>query len=63
MPKNAERFECVLCHFKCSKHSNYTKHLMTRKHLNAKNAKNANNNAIKKCQLDFNCICGKQFKH
>ena len=60
MPKNAEKFECVLCDFKCSKHSNYTKHLMTRKHLNAKNMMP---NAKKKCQIDFNCICGKQFKH
>ena len=62
-PKNAEKFECVSCDFKCSKQSDYTRHLMTRKHLNAKNAKNITPNAKKICQLDFNCVCGKQFKH
>ena len=62
-PKNAEKFECVSCDFKCSKQSDYTRHLMTRKHLNAKNAKNITPNAKKKCQIDFNCSCGKRFKH
>jgi hypothetical protein len=32
MPKNAELFECKLCHFVCSKSSNYKTHLLTRKH-------------------------------
>lgn len=62
-PKNAEKFECVSCDFKCSKQSDYTRHLMTRKHINAKNAKNITPNAKKKCQIDFNCSCGKRFKH
>ena len=61
--KNAEKFECVSCDFKCSKQSDYTRHLMTRKHLNAKNAKNITPNAKKKCPIDFNCSCGKRFKH
>ena len=32
MPKNAEFFECKICNFKCSKKSNYHKHLLTAKH-------------------------------
>lgn len=32
MPENAEKLECKLCDFKCSKQSNYKKHLLTRKH-------------------------------
>jgi len=33
MPKNAEKFECKLCYFVCSKKSNFTKHQTTRKHI------------------------------
>ena len=32
MPKNAKIFHCMACDFVCSKQSNYTKHLRTRKH-------------------------------
>ncbi len=32
MPENAEKFICEICDFKCSKHSNYTTHLLTAKH-------------------------------
>jgi hypothetical protein len=53
MPKNAKIFDCMACDFVCSKQSNYTKHLRTRKHKinghfhemelfgNKKNAENA----------------------
>lgn len=46
MPKNAKNYNCEICLFKCSKKSNYEKHLLTRKHLfrttlNKKGAKNA----------------------
>ena len=34
MPKNAEIFECKDCDFKCSKKSNYDKHILTLKHTN-----------------------------
>ena len=33
MPKNAVFFDCSSCDFKCSKQSNFTKHLQTRKHF------------------------------
>ena len=54
--KNALIFECEKCDFKCSKKSNYEKHLSTRKHQN-----------IDKClQKDpniFICHCGKEYKY
>jgi hypothetical protein len=33
MPKNADLFECKECAFICSKKSNYSKHLITAKHI------------------------------
>ena len=33
MPENAELYECIKCNFKCSKKSNWDKHLLTRKHI------------------------------
>jgi len=57
MPKNADNFHCEKCDFRCSKKSNYTKHLLTRKH---------NMELIgikKKCQKQiFTCeVCEKQY--
>ena len=55
MPKNAENFYCEKCDFKCSKTSNWTAHLSTRKHkmvING-NEKNADKN--------LHCLCGKVF--
>ena len=37
MPKNAEIFTCEFCDFKCSKISNYNKHILTLKHKNRTN--------------------------
>ena len=34
LPKNAEKYFCESCDFKCSKLSNYNKHLATLKHIN-----------------------------
>lgn len=56
MPKNADKFDCEKCHFKCSKQSDYTRHLLTRKHQILTNTyiKNAN---------IYSCDCGKEYKH
>jgi len=62
IPKNAVIFECNMCDFKCSKHSNYKHHLNTAKHQKRKNAlQNASKNAEIKPQ--FICGCGKIYKH
>jgi hypothetical protein len=67
--KNAYRYSCELCHFKCCKKSNFLKHLSTPKHKNtdklltntdAKNAENAENAEVKR---GFTCECGKEYKH
>jgi len=60
MPENAEKFLCENCDFKCSKKSNYAKHLMTLKH---KNANNANEKMPENAELKSACSCGKIFKH
>lgn len=60
MPKNAEIFYCIDCDFKCSKKSNYDKHLSTRKHKIL-------TNTYKKMPDDkieiYECECGKEYKH
>ena len=59
MPKNAVEYFCEKCDFRCSKKSNFDKHLLTRKHkiltnTDKKTPKNA---------TAFMCLCGKSYKH
>ena len=59
MPKNAEKYICEECNFKCSKLSNYNSHILTAKHQILTNTytkmpKNAN---------AYSCECGKSYKH
>ena len=57
MPKNASEFYCEKCEFICYKKSNYTKHLLTRKHVNDNKI---NEFDAEKCHV---CdVCNKQFK-
>jgi len=57
MPKNATEFYCEKCDFICYKKSNYTKHLLTRKHANVNNI---NQTGAEKCHV---CdTCDKRFK-
>jgi len=58
MPKkNADVFECKMCHFICRKQSNYVKHLLTSKHKKLTNSENDNKDAKM-----FECIlCSKQY--
>lgn len=59
MPKTAETFNCEKCDFKCSKQSNWTTHLLTRKHqnrmkLNDKNELDAAPSFVcKKCDKSY----------
>ena len=59
MPINAKLYYCNVCDFKCSKNSNYKKHLATRKHNILINT----NNIMPKNAADFTCDCGKVYKH
>ena len=59
MPKNAEKFVCIFCDFKCCKISNYNSHILTRKHKMLTNVdKKMPKNADK-----FTCECGKEYNH
>jgi hypothetical protein len=57
---NAKNFSCEKCAFKCSKKSNFAKHLTTRRHKILTNdlQKNADN-----FNHEFNCDCGRTYKH
>ena len=59
--KNAYKFICEKCDFKCSKQSNYDKHLVTRKHLNT--TKHNEIQQKKEINKEYVCVCGKQYNH
>ena len=57
-PKNANIYTCEKCNFKCSKLSEYNRHIMTAKH---KMLTNANEKTPKNAKA-FMCSCGKVYK-
>ena len=60
MPKNAEKYCCEKCNFKCSKKSNYTQHLLTRKHqmeINGNQWK-SKNAVCETCNKTFKTVSG-----
>jgi len=70
MPKNAEKYYCEKCHFKCCKQSNFEIHLSTIKHKNnendnknVQNGKNGNKKMPKNALPNYMCLCGKIYKH
>ena len=57
-PKNANKYICEFCNFKCCKQSDYKRHVSTTKHLNRTNrTPNTPKNAT-----DYVCDCGKTYK-
>jgi len=66
MPKNAEKFICEMCDFKCCKNSNFNKHILTAKHIFKSQGTNKNIYISKKMpetQENFTCKCGKNYKY
>ena len=66
--KNADKFYCKYCNFRCSKKGDYTRHLTTRKHLKlTTDNSNANSNAnstANVCITDkLMCECETKFSH
>ena len=59
MPNNAMKFHCKKCNFKCSKESNWKLHILTNKHIQRTNT----NTALKKNANNYECKCGKIYKH
>jgi len=62
MPKNAKKFVCEKCDFKCSKQSNWFKHITTLKHKKDDIMITISENKMPKNAL-FVCECGKQYKY
>ena len=64
MPKNAEKFICEICYFKCSKQSNFIKHTMTAKHIKRyKMIHNDTNLMPKNAEKKYVCKCSKTFSY
>jgi len=67
MPKNAEKYYCEICDFKCSKLSNYNIHCLTPKHKNNENDnqndKNDNGKMPKNALRKYVCDCGHSYKY
>jgi len=60
LDKNAKLFECKHCDFKCSKHSNFSKHISTAKHKRVING----NLMVTENAVQFTCDkCSKTYKH
>ena len=58
-PKNADKYICEFCNFKCSKKSDWSRHVVTLKHQNTKNT----NDFTPKNAKAYECNCGKKYKH
>jgi hypothetical protein len=59
-PKLADCFFCEKCDYKCSKKSDYDKHLSTRKHKNDYTLLHKN---VQPSQTKYTCECGKDYSH
>ena len=58
-PKNAKKYNCEKCDFKCSKQCDWNRHIMTAKH----NMIIEGNIIIPKKMSEYICNCGKIYKH
>jgi hypothetical protein len=65
MPKNAEKFVCESCDFKCFKYSNYLCHIKTKKHTQSANDNKmiTNDNADTSKNAEYICKCGNIYKY
>lgn len=65
--KNAKYFLCEYCNFKCSKKSDWDRHILRPKHIKNENDKNDNINDNKKTPYDnqspYKCICGNTYQY
>ena len=61
--KNAEKYICETCNFKCCKYSNYKKHIETIKHVSMSNTDAYLHNTSKNPFTPYFCDCGKKYTH
>lgn len=59
-PKNPQKYNCENCTFKCSNKKDYTRHLLTAKHLRLTRDLQMTD---KKTQKLYACDCGKSYMH
>ncbi len=62
-PKNAENYMCYNCDYKCSKKSDYDRHISTQKHHRLTNADKMLTKNAQKAPTHFECSCGNIYKH
>jgi hypothetical protein len=63
-PKIAKHFVCETCNYKCSKQSDWNKHISTRKHSNVyPSLPKCLPELAKIADVKFSCKCGKEYKH
>jgi hypothetical protein len=66
-PKNAEKYFCRFCDFKCCKKSDWDRHIIRPKHKKRENdnenGKNDNEKTPKNAKAIYVCECGKNYKH
>ena len=60
-PKNAEKYICEQCNFKCFKQSDYNRHVMTAKHKHRTNVDVLEQDLHQKTPKPFVCVCGKAY--
>jgi hypothetical protein len=60
-PKISAKFNCEKCHYKCSKQSEYNKHILTNKHKILHNP--TLNPTSEISEKIYECNCGKIYKH
>jgi hypothetical protein len=63
--KYTDKFECNLCHFKCSKKGDLNRHLSTPKHIKHSGLiqNDTTNTSNTSKNHEFKCICGNIYKH
>lgn len=63
--KNADKFICEFCYFKCSKNSDWERHINTSKHKNRKNdnKNQCNDNDFTPKNAEFKCECGSVYSY
>ena len=59
--QNASKFECINCHFKCSKNSEWQRHILTQKHQNETNDTKNIHTKVQKTPYHV-CSCGQILK-
>ncbi len=62
-PKLAKKFYCECCDYRCSKQSDYNKHILTMKHKNNYTMAQNNDNLSPKVAKKYVCDCGKEYKY